>query len=102
MKESVNKPTEYSPELRTGVFKGTRVPVSAFIEFMGECGEECNLEEFRWRYPEVSIDQLVAFIESTNEFFEESRAQEERIEKMKLDWLRWRAAKDQDDARKEE
>ena len=52
-----------SPEIMSGsvVFHGTRVPVETLLDYL-EAGE--TIDDFLERFPSVSRDQVIAFLEA--------------------------------------
>ncbi len=57
-----NPPVSIDPEVMSGaaVFRGTRVPVRVFIDYL-EGGE--SIDEFLEGFPTVSREQIIAFLE---------------------------------------
>ena len=55
-----------SPDVMSGepVFKGTRVPVQALLDYLMD-GE--SIDEFLAGYPSVSRDQVIRFLEETGQ-----------------------------------
>jgi uncharacterized protein (DUF433 family) len=59
------------PEVMSGtpVFRGTRVPVRTFIEYL-EAGD--SIDEFLEGFPSVTREQVIAFLEEAKEKLVES------------------------------
>ena len=71
------------------MFKGTRVPVSAFFEFFVQSAESgiCDLEEFVRLHPEVSLEEVAAYAESMVQYLNERDEQNDRARTQSLAWL---------------
>jgi uncharacterized protein (DUF433 family) len=59
-------PVSIDPEVMSGaaVFRGTRVPVRIFIDYLEGCE---SIEEFLEGFPSVSREQVIAFLELISE-----------------------------------